>query len=191
MLSENVKLPQKRIKLSLLSFSDDEAEEPFPLKKFQKNPETSKKTTEELEKIEEIKKNYNISQQVQSLELLTLSFAYWDGTNMKHSLTTSKSCTISEFLSKAKSVLVKDFPNLESSTSLMFVKEDMIIPLDYSFHDLIACRASGNKGLLFELEKQDDVWVDLGYTIKVLERKWYEKNKHIFPACKWRLFEPV
>ena len=72
----------------------------------------------------------------------------------------------------------------------MYVKEDMIIPLDYSFHDLLKSKVSGSKGLLFNLERVEDYWRDTGYTAKILERKWYEKNKHIFPASKWRLFEP-
>lgn len=25
---------------------------------------------------------------------------------------------------------------------------------------------------------------------KVVERSWYEKNKHIFPASRWEVFDP-
>lgn len=25
---------------------------------------------------------------------------------------------------------------------------------------------------------------------KVLERRWYERNKHIFPASRWEVFDP-
>ena len=72
----------------------------------------------------------------------------------------------------------------------MFVKEDRIIPDDYTFNDLIITKASGSKGLLFSLDKKEGYWKDVSYPAKILERKWYEKNKHIFPACKWKLYEP-
>ena len=25
---------------------------------------------------------------------------------------------------------------------------------------------------------------------KVVERRWYERNKHIFPASRWEVFDP-
>jgi protein FAM50 len=28
-------------------------------------------------------------------------------------------------------------------------------------------------------------------TGKVVERRWYEKNKHIFPASRWEPFDPT
>ena len=36
------------------------------------------------------------------------------------------------------------------------------------------------------LEGSDD---DAAYT-KVVDRRWYEKNKHIFPASTWEEFDP-
>jgi hypothetical protein len=26
---------------------------------------------------------------------------------------------------------------------------------------------------------------------KVCERRWYEKNKHIFPASRWEIYDPT
>jgi XAP5, circadian clock regulator len=26
---------------------------------------------------------------------------------------------------------------------------------------------------------------------KVIERRWYERNKHIFPASRWQLYDPA
>lgn len=30
----------------------------------------------------------------------------------------------------------------------------------------------------------------LGGTGKVVDRHWYNRNKHIFPASRWELFDP-
>ena len=181
-----MEIPVKRVRLSILSFTDEEDQEPLPIKRFQKNPEISSQSTGEQLKYEEIKKNYDKEQLLEGQEEISLTFAYWDGTNIKHSLTVRKNCSISDFIKQAKVVLVKDFPHLEASTNLMYVKKDLIIPLDYTFHDLLISKHKD----LFKLEATNGGWIDSGYTAKILERKWYEKNKHIFPACKWKLFEP-
>jgi protein FAM50 len=26
---------------------------------------------------------------------------------------------------------------------------------------------------------------------KVVERRWYERNKHIFPASRWEIYDPL
>jgi len=28
-------------------------------------------------------------------------------------------------------------------------------------------------------------------TTKVVDRRWYERNKHIFPASMWEMFDPA
>ena len=28
------------------------------------------------------------------------------------------------------------------------------------------------------------------FTGKVVMRSWYERHKHIFPACRWEVFDP-
>lgn len=44
-----------------------------------------------------------------------------------------------------------------SSDALLYVKEDLIIPQDISFYDLIATRARGKSGPLFNFDVHDDV----------------------------------
>jgi len=29
------------------------------------------------------------------------------------------------------------------------------------------------------------------HAAKVVERRWYERNKHIFPASRWEIFDPA
>ncbi|WEW56853.1 hypothetical protein PRK78_002308 [Emydomyces testavorans] len=88
---------------------------------------------------------------------------------------------------------------------LMLVRGGVIIPHHYEFYYFIANRVpsfESDGGLLFDysstappednpesppqLEGAD---TDPTFT-KVVDRRWFERNKHIFPASLWREFEP-
>ncbi|KAF7716757.1 XAP5 protein [Penicillium ucsense] len=99
-----------------------------------------------------------------------------------------------------------------SVDDLMLVKGDVIVPHHYDFYYFIANRVPSytrTGGLLFnysdkpipaqrkdedpmyrpieqELEGADNDASDT----KVVDRRWYERNKHIFPASLWNEFEP-
>lgn len=68
-------------------------------------------------------------------------------------------------------------------------------PQNYSFYDLIVTKARGKSGPLFHFDVHDDVRLvndarvekDESHPGKVVERHWYEKNKHIFPASRWEV----
>lgn len=115
---------------------------------------------------------------------------YWDGSPNRYTLTVTKRTSISEFLAKARDILVRDFPALKkvSSDHLIFVKGDTILPHFLTFYEL---QISSMPGLLTvrRLETGEDK--DDGAVAKILERKWYEKNRHIFPASQWVLFDPA
>jgi len=32
---------------------------------------------------------------------------------------------------------------------------------------------------------------DESHAAKVVERRWYERNKHIFPASRWEVYDPT
>ena len=97
--------------------------------------------------------------------------------------------------------LVREFPQLRGvqASSLMYVKEDLIIPHTTSFYDLIASKARGKSGPLFHFDVHDDVRVvndarvekDESHPGKVVERRWFELNKHIFPASRWEVYDPA
>ncbi|KAJ2725542.1 hypothetical protein GGI07_001170 [Coemansia sp. Benny D115] len=82
--------------------------------------------------------------------------------------------------------------------ALVYVKEDLIIPHHYTFYDFIVNRARGKSGPLFDFDVHDDVRLvhdatkekDDSHAGKVCERSWYERNKHIFPANRWEVFDP-
>ena len=84
-----------------------------------------------------------------------------------------------------------------SVSGLMYVKEDIILPHTVTFYDLIRNKVQGKSGPLFQfalaehavaafdprLKSQDS------HAGKVVDRHWYSKNKHIFPASRWEAFD--
>ncbi|KAL3614004.1 hypothetical protein CASFOL_042078 [Castilleja foliolosa] len=49
--------------------------------------------------------------------------------------------------------------------------------LQHIFYELIVNKARGKSGP--------------SHAGKVVERHWYEKNKHIFPASRWEIYDPT
>ncbi|KAJ3002822.1 UNVERIFIED_CONTAM: Protein fam50a, partial [Siphonaria sp. JEL0065] len=89
--------------------------------------------------------------------------------------------------------------------NLVYIKEDLIIPhainilsQHYTFYDFIINKVRGKSGPLFAFDVHDDVRLVNDATVeteeshagKVVQRGWYEKNKHIFPASRWEVFDP-
>lgn len=78
------------------------------------------------------------------------------------------------------------------------MKEDLIIPHHYTFYDLIVSKARGKSGPLFHFDVHDDVRLlndssvekDESHAGKVVERGWYNRHKHIFPANRWEVYDP-
>ena len=87
-----------------------------------------------------------------------------------------------------------------SVDDLLLVRGEVIIPHHYDFYYFIVNRTEGPNGVLFDypdntageaageggavLGKEDPAMT------KVVDRRWYERNKHIFPASVWTNFEP-
>ncbi|KAJ5873821.1 uncharacterized protein N7529_002251 [Penicillium soppii] len=112
--------------------------------------------------------------------------------------------------SKAKKDSRREWARV-SVDDLMLVKGDIIVPHHYEFYHFIANRVpsfSRGGGLLFDYSNQpptenpsDDPLFrpsddqlegadkDFSET-KVVDRRWYEKNKHIYPASLWHEYEP-
>lgn len=159
--------------------------------------ERDRKLQEEKEQIaiewiaeqEEIKK--------ESLEVI---FSYWDGSGHRRATVVKKGLSIGKFLEKVKAELVEEFSDLRlaSADSLMYIKEDLIIPHHLSFYDLIITKARGKSGPLFHFDVHEDVRLigdasiekDESHPGKIVERRWYERNKHIFPASRWEVYQP-
>ena len=97
--------------------------------------------------------------------------------------------------------LQKEFTELRGMTvdNLIYVKEDLMIPHHVSFYDLISSKARGKSGPLFHFDVHDDVRMvndsrvekDESHPGKIVQRTWFERNKHIFPASRWETYDPA
>ncbi|KAJ7545046.1 hypothetical protein O6H91_09G104200 [Diphasiastrum complanatum] len=112
-----------------------------------------------------------------------------------------KGDTIAEFLRAVQQQLASEFREIRTASveNLLYVKEDLIIPHQHSFYELIINKARGKSGPLFHFDVHEDIRTIADATIekdeshagKVVERHWYEKNKHIFPASRWEIYDPT
>ncbi|RGB36011.1 XAP5, circadian clock regulator-domain-containing protein [Rhizophagus diaphanus] len=129
-------------------------------------------------------------------EKISVTYSYWDGTGHRKTVSCKKGDSIATFLEKCR----QQFHELRgvSVDNLIYVKEDLIIPHHYTFYDFIINKARGKSGPLFNFDVHDDIRLTHDATVekdeshagKVVERNWYEKNKHIFPASRWEVYDP-
>ncbi|KAF8201543.1 XAP5, circadian clock regulator-domain-containing protein [Pholiota molesta] len=152
--------------------------------------EAERKERERL-RVEWLTKQENIKK-----EEIEVVYSFWDGSGHRKSVTCKKGDDIGSFLEKCRA----QFPELRgvSVDNLMYVKEDLIIPHHYTFYDFIINKARGKSGPLFNFDVHDDVRLladatkekDESHAGKVVERSYYQRNKHIFPASRWEVFDP-
>ncbi|KAI0988984.1 hypothetical protein GJ496_007710 [Pomphorhynchus laevis] len=188
-------------------------------KRFGKNPDVDTsflpdRDREEAERIlrEKLKQEWIKRQEEIKAEEFEIMFSFWDGSGHPRSITMKKGGTVQQFLYKALEYLRSENCFIElkcaSVDQMMYVKDDVILPHHHTFYELITTRARGKHGhLLFGTgsESQDKCLNELvlrktcegsldkiveTHAGKVLLRSWYERNKHIFPACRWEPFDP-
>jgi len=157
----------------------------------------------ELQEIEERKKltqEWYEEQDKKKGEGIEITFSYWDGSGHRRTIKCTKGTTIGQFLELARKQLQDEFRELRgcASDNLLYIKEDLIIPHDMTFHYMIETKARGKSGPLFHFDVHDDVRTvndariekDESHAGKIVERHWYERNKHIFPASRWEVYDP-
>ncbi|KZT11334.1 XAP5-domain-containing protein [Laetiporus sulphureus 93-53] len=145
---------------------------------------------------EELRQEWLKKQEELKQEDIEITYSYWDGSGHRKSVMCKKGDSISTFLEKCR----QQFPELRavSVDNLMYVKEDLIIPHHHTFYDFIVNKARGKSGPLFNFDVHDDVRLLADATIekdeshagKVVERSYYQRNKHIFPASRWEVYDP-
>jgi protein FAM50 len=148
----------------------------------------------------QIKNQYLAEQARIKAEELEITYSYWDGSGHRRSLKVKKGDTIGHFLKCVRDQLGPEFREMRgvSVDNLMYVKEDIILPQNMSFYDLIKSKARGKSGPLFEFSVVEDVRLKNDATKekkdshagKVVERHWFEQHKHQFPANRWEPFDP-
>jgi len=165
-------------------------------------PDKEREEASRLERIS-LERQWKERQERTKREKLEITYSYWDGSGHRRSCTICKGDTVGDgFLEVVRRDLCRDFRELKNvaSDALLYVKEDLILPHDISFYDLIATRARGKSGPLFRFDVREDIRLgpldvnvekDESHPGKVVERSWYERNKHIFPASRWEVYDPA
>ncbi|GHJ86626.1 hypothetical protein NliqN6_3028 [Naganishia liquefaciens] len=185
--------------------SNEDSDEAASAKKLKsmKNPavDTSflpDREREERERIEreELRKEWLARQDKMKKETIEITYSYWDGSGHRSSVECKKGDNIGAFLEKCRA----QFPELRgiSVDNLMYIKANLIIPHHYTFYDFIVNKARGKSGPLFNFDVHDDVRLlhdatkerDESHAGKVVERSWYQRSKHIFPASRWEVYDP-
>ncbi|CEM38334.1 unnamed protein product [Vitrella brassicaformis CCMP3155] len=133
-------------------------------------------------------------------EVLEVTYSYWDGSGHRRIIRITKGTTIGSFLDQCRKNLEVEFPELRQvgTDNLMYIKEDLILPHTVTFYDLIKNKARGKTGPLFRFDVPDDIRIyadvrvekDESHAGKIVDRKWYERNKHIYPASTWEVYDP-
>ncbi|KAL5206112.1 hypothetical protein ABZP36_034321 [Zizania latifolia] len=163
-------------------------------------PDREREAEEQAER-ERLKKQWLCEQELIKNEPLTITYSYWDGTGHRRVTQVCKGDSIGEFLRAVQQQLAPEFREVRTTSveNLLYVKEDLIIPHQHSFYELIINKARGKSGPLFHFDVHEDVRTiadatkekDESHAGKVVERHWYEKNKHIFPASRWEIYDPT
>ncbi|KAJ6803616.1 protein XAP5 CIRCADIAN TIMEKEEPER isoform X2 [Iris pallida] len=168
-------------------------------------PDSEREAEEQAER-ERLRKQWLREQELIKNEPLEITYSYWDGTGHRRVIqarfsSARKGDTIGEFLRAVQQQLAAEFREIRTTSveNLLYVKEDLIIPHQHSFYELIINKARGKSGPLFHFDVHEDVRTIADATIekdeshagKVVERHWYEKNKHIFPASRWEIYDPT
>ncbi|SGY67302.1 BQ5605_C004g02764 [Microbotryum silenes-dioicae] len=145
---------------------------------------------------DELRREWLTKQETMKAEDIEITYSYWDGSGHRKVVTCKKGDTIAQFLDKCR----LQFPELRavSVDNLMYIKEDLIIPHHYTFYDFIVNRYRGKSGPMFNFDVHEDVRLisdasvekDESHAGKVVERSWYNRSKHIFPASRWEVFNP-
>lgn len=171
--------------------------------KFGKNPSVDTsflpdrdREEEERRERERLRREWLTRQETMKLEDIEITYSYWDGSGHRKTVVCKKGDSIATFLEKCR----QQFPEMRgvSVDNLMYVKEDLIIPHHYTFYDFIVNKARGKSGPLFNFDVHDDVRLladatkekDESHAGKVVERSYYQRNKHIFPASRWEVYDP-
>lgn len=86
-------------------------------------------------------------------------------------------------------------PHVSMSCVCVVARKLILVCQHHTFYDFIINKARGKSGPLFNFDVHDDVRLladatkekDESHAGKVVERSWYQRNKHIFPASRWEV----
>ncbi|GAW81255.1 XAP-5 DNA binding protein [Plasmodium gonderi] len=185
-----------------------EHEKCIQFKKIMKDPTVNtsflkdKDRDEQIElRKKELRELYFKLENEQKEKVIEITYSYYDGSGHRRKISVKQKTTIGQFINKCVDNLKSEFIHLRwaSCETLIFVKEDIILPNYLTFYELIKNKAQGKTGPLFAFDAVENLSgvADIRkektdtHAGKLVEKKWYEKNKHIFPASKWEIYKPM
>jgi protein FAM50 len=147
----------------------------------------------------ELEEKWQQEQELIQAAAIEITYSYWNGSGHRKKTNITKGSSIWQFLKQAREECMTEFPELRAlaAKDLMYIKEDIILPLNCTFYELILSKARGKSGPLFHFDAREDIRVesnarvekDESHAGKVVTKAWYEKNKHTFPASRWELYD--
>jgi len=83
-----------------------------------------------------------------------------------------------------------------ASNNLIFIAGEFILPEHLTFYDLMKFRYTNGTPIFPFVMNQKNINNDssasqLNTDLKIYERTWYEKNRHIFPQSRWEVFDDM
>jgi protein FAM50 len=122
-------------------------------------------------------------------EPIHIAYSPWEAVGQRRVHTCRKGDSIGKFLADIRQY----WPSIKHANpdDLMYIKEGIIIPLHYTFYDFLVNKTQGKSGLLFDADAPASAIGIPDHVIgKVVDRVWYDRNKHIYPASTWDVFDP-
>lgn len=104
---------------------------------------------------ENLRQEWLKKQEEMKQEDIEITYSYWDGTGHRKTVMCKKGTTIAQFLEQCR--LQEPVLKGVSVDSMMYIKEDLIVPHHYSFYDFIVNKARGKSGPLFNFDVHDDI----------------------------------
>jgi protein FAM50 len=148
---------------------------------------------------QQLAKEWELQQAAIKSEPLEITYSYYNGTGHRRKIQVCKGDSISQFLKSVQEQLREEFREMRTTSvgSMMYVKEDIILPHTVTFYDLIVNKAQGRSGPLFQFDVSEHAVAAFDprmkskdtHAGKVVDRHWYEKHKHIFPYNKWEVYD--
>jgi len=149
-------------------------------------------------KREKMERGQRIFQEKIENKSLDIIYSFWNGNGLRKKITIKKDDTIGCFLNAVQKQLATDFKKMRSASSgsLMYIIEDIIIPHHCTFHELILkgirCEhdSLSNLGVRINNRENSDTNSEMkdSHIGKVIEAQWYERNKHLSPPNRWKVY---
>ncbi|EWC78050.1 hypothetical protein C923_01309 [Plasmodium falciparum UGT5.1] len=175
------------------AFTNKIMKDPTVNTSFLKDKERDKKI--ELKK-KELRELYYKLENEQKEKVIDITYSYYDGSGHRRKISVKQKNTIGQFINKCVDNLKNEFIQLRSASceTLMFVKEDVILPNYITFYELIKNKAQGKTGPLFSFdavenlsgitdirkEKTDLLNKNCKYVNNFFDKQWSVIFKRIF-----------